>query len=96
MYAKRAATSVALGAVLGFASAASAGFIQEQGAPVSAPGLLPMDHFETANRGEPEVSAPALVSFTGGSLFATFQANGDTIGWSFTVNRQVIVSHLGY
>ena len=39
---------------------------------------------------------PALVSFTGGTLFSSFQSDGDTIGWSFTVDRPLTVTHLGY
>ncbi len=46
--------------------------------------------------GGPEIVGPALTSFTGGSAFATFQADGDTIGWSFTVDRPIFVTHLGY
>lgn len=40
--------------------------------------------------------AQALTGFTGGSLFATFEADGDTVGWSFSVDRSVIVTHLGF
>ena len=39
---------------------------------------------------------PAMTSFTGGTLFATFQADGDTVGWRFSVDRSVIVTHLGF
>ncbi len=37
-----------------------------------------------------------LQSFTGGSTFATLQADGDTTGYAFTVNRTVYVTHLGF
>ena len=40
--------------------------------------------------------AQALASWTGGTLFATFEADGDTVGWRFTVNRPIIVTHLGF
>jgi hypothetical protein len=38
----------------------------------------------------------ALTGFTGGTTFATFQADGDTVGWRFSVNRPIIVTHLGF
>jgi hypothetical protein len=41
-------------------------------------------------------SAQALQSFSGGTLFGTFEADGDTVGWRFTVNRPIIVTHLGF
>lgn len=42
------------------------------------------------------VYGQALTSFNGGSLFATFEANGDTVGWSFSVDRAVNVTHMGF
>ena len=39
---------------------------------------------------------PGLTGFSGGTLFATFQADGDTVGWRFSVNRPIIVTHLGF
>ena len=41
-------------------------------------------------------SAQALQSFSGGTLFATFEADGDTVGWRFSVDRPIIVTHLGF
>ena len=41
-------------------------------------------------------AAQALQSFSGGSLFATYQADGDTVGWRFSVDRSIIVTHLGF
>ena len=38
----------------------------------------------------------ALTGFTGGTLFTSFQSDGDTVGWRFSVNRPVIVTHLGF
>lgn len=40
--------------------------------------------------------AQALTGFSGGSVFATFEADGDTVGWQFSVNRAVNVTHLGF
>jgi hypothetical protein len=40
--------------------------------------------------------SPALTGFTGGTLFGTFQADGDTVGWRFSVDRSIIVTHLGF
>jgi hypothetical protein len=40
--------------------------------------------------------AQALTGFSGGTLFATFEADGDTIGWQFSVNRAVTITHLGF
>ena len=37
-----------------------------------------------------------LTSITGGTVFATFQANGDTVGWAFTANQPVFVTALGF
>lgn len=42
------------------------------------------------------VNAQALTGFNGGTLFATFQTDGDTVGWRFSVDRPVIVTHLGF
>lgn len=39
---------------------------------------------------------PGLISFTGGTTFATFQADGDTVGWAFTANQPLIVAQLGF
>lgn len=39
---------------------------------------------------------PGLVSYTGGSTFATFQADGDTVGWAFSLNQSITVSQLGF
>jgi hypothetical protein len=38
----------------------------------------------------------ALVSFTGGNRFGSFEADGDTLGWRFTVDRAIQVTHLGF
>jgi hypothetical protein len=43
-----------------------------------------------------QAQAQALTGFSGGTLFATFEADGDTIGWQFSVNRAITVTHLGY
>lgn len=40
--------------------------------------------------------AQALAGFSGGTLFATFEADGDTVGWRFSVNRPIIATHLGF
>lgn len=38
----------------------------------------------------------ALTSFTGGTLFPTYQGDGDTIGWSFSTSQRFVVTHLGF
>ena len=43
-----------------------------------------------------QLHGQALVSFTGGTLFGTFQSNGDTIGWSFTTDQRFVLTDLGY
>jgi hypothetical protein len=44
----------------------------------------------------PPARGQALVDFTGGSLFASFQGDGDTIGWGFSTNERFVVTHLGF
>lgn len=43
-----------------------------------------------------QAGGQALTGFTGGTLFATYQADGDTIGWSFTTSERFVVTHLGF
>lgn len=43
-----------------------------------------------------QARAQALVGFTGGTLFGTFQGDGDTIGWSFSTSERFVVTHLGF
>jgi hypothetical protein len=40
--------------------------------------------------------AQALQSFSGGTLFAAYQGNGDTVGWKFQTSARVVVTHLGF
>lgn len=42
-------------------------------------------------------SGPAAIDFTGGSSFAAWSADaaGDAVGWTFTVNSSINVTHLG-
>lgn len=40
--------------------------------------------------------APAVTSFTGGSQFSSFNSDGDTVGWFFTVNDPIVVTDLGF
>jgi hypothetical protein len=46
--------------------------------------------------GAPQLHGQALVDFTGGTLFPSFQGDGDTIGWSFTTDQRFVLTHLGY
>ena len=46
--------------------------------------------------GAPQLRGQALVNFTGGALGATFQGDGDTVGWSFTTDQRFVLTHLGY
>lgn len=41
-------------------------------------------------------NAQAIQSFTGGSIFSSYQADGDTIGWYFQANANISVTHLGF
>lgn len=43
-----------------------------------------------------QAGGQALTSFSGGTLFGTYQADGDTIGWSFSTDQRFVVTHLGF
>lgn len=43
-----------------------------------------------------QASAQVVTGYTGGTVFATFQADGDTVGWRFSVDRPIIITHLGF
>ncbi len=37
-----------------------------------------------------------MQSFTGGSQFSSFNSDGDTVGWYFRANANIVVTHLGF
>ncbi len=44
----------------------------------------------------PQLSAQALIGFTGGTAANSVENDGDTIGWSFTTSQRFVLTHLGY
>jgi hypothetical protein len=39
---------------------------------------------------------PGLTGYTGGTAFSSYDGNGDTVGWYFTLASPITLSHLGF